>query len=187
MTNPTGDALKASAARENALCKIELSRALASAALSPVEQAPQPVVVTRNEAISFLEGACRNWRHVPELSDDDIGDVATELMRFVSKRPAPPEAPPVESQAAEIDTGDLPQSPWPASDWAIDRIKTLEDALRPFADIADFFDSETEGFDMTDTLQLVIENDEFPKYHVNSFALQRFYTARAALAAEGSE
>lgn len=60
-------------------------------------------------------------------------------------------------------------------------IARLQDALRPFADVADFMDSETEGFSMTDCLQLVVQNEGFPTVHVNSFCLQRFYTARAAL------
>ncbi|KFC62731.1 hypothetical protein FF80_03298 [Devosia sp. LC5] len=42
--------------------------------------------VSRDEAIAFLEGACRNWSSVPKLSEDDIGDVASELLRFVSAR-----------------------------------------------------------------------------------------------------
>lgn len=46
------------------------------------------LVVTREDAISFLEGACRNWSHIPKLSEDDIGDVASELLRFVAKRTA---------------------------------------------------------------------------------------------------
>lgn len=45
--------------------------------------------VTREEAIKFLESACRNWTRVPPLSEDDIGDVATELLRFVAKSSAP--------------------------------------------------------------------------------------------------
>lgn len=44
--------------------------------------------VTREDAISFLESACRNWSHVPKLSEDDIGDVASELLRFVAKHAA---------------------------------------------------------------------------------------------------
>lgn len=60
-------------------------------------------------------------------------------------------------------------------------IELLRDALRPFADIADLMDSETEGFSMADCLQLVVENEGFPTVHINSFCLQRFYTARAAL------
>jgi len=42
--------------------------------------------VTREDAIRFLEGACRNWSNVPPLSEDDIGDVASELLRFAIKR-----------------------------------------------------------------------------------------------------
>lgn len=53
-------------------------------------------------------------------------------------------------------------------------------ALEPFADVADFMDSETEGFSMDDELWLGIRNDEFPPCHIKSFALQLFYTARDA-------
>ncbi|KKX28260.1 hypothetical protein [Rhizobium sp. LC145] len=44
------------------------------------------VPVTREDAIKFLEGACRNWSKVPRLSNDDLQDVATELSRFVASR-----------------------------------------------------------------------------------------------------
>lgn len=46
------------------------------------------IAVTREDAITFLECACRNWSHVPKLSEDDIGDVATELLRFAMSRQA---------------------------------------------------------------------------------------------------
>ena len=58
----------------------------------------------------------------------------------------------------------------------------MREALRPFADVADFMDSETEGFSMTDCLQLVVQNEGFPTVHVESFCLQRFYTARELVA-----
>lgn len=38
--------------------------------------------VSREEAVRFLECATRNWSKVPPLSEDDIGDVATELLRW---------------------------------------------------------------------------------------------------------
>ena len=41
--------------------------------------------------------------------------------------------------------GDLPQSPWPASDWAIDRIEKLEAALKPFARIAEMEENTPAG------------------------------------------
>lgn len=44
--------------------------------------------VSREDAIKFLEGACRNWSKVPRLSNDDIQDVATELERFATSRPS---------------------------------------------------------------------------------------------------
>lgn len=40
--------------------------------------------VTREDAIKFLETACRNWSEVPKLSEEDIADVASELLRFRS-------------------------------------------------------------------------------------------------------
>ncbi|MFD1330232.1 hypothetical protein [Mycoplana ramosa] len=43
--------------------------------------------VSRDEAIKFLERACRNWSKVPRLSEDDIADVASELLRFVASSP----------------------------------------------------------------------------------------------------
>lgn len=44
--------------------------------------------VTREDAIAFLESACRNWSHVPKLTEEDIADVASELLRFLIKRSA---------------------------------------------------------------------------------------------------
>ncbi|MFC3074663.1 hypothetical protein [Shinella pollutisoli] len=38
--------------------------------------------VSREEAVHFLECATRNWANVPPLSEDDIGDVASELLRW---------------------------------------------------------------------------------------------------------
>ncbi|TCP88944.1 hypothetical protein C8J31_102113 [Rhizobium sp. PP-CC-2G-626] len=46
--------------------------------------------VSREEALDFLGTAARNWRRLPPLSEDDIGDVATALLWFCRKRtPAP--------------------------------------------------------------------------------------------------
>jgi len=45
--------------------------------------------VTRDEAIKFLETACRNWQHVGPLRDDDLSDVADALSRFVKARATP--------------------------------------------------------------------------------------------------
>ena len=39
--------------------------------------------VTNEEAIEFLENACRNWAEFPVLSPPDIEDVAKSLTRFV--------------------------------------------------------------------------------------------------------
>ena len=51
--------------------------------------APQPLSVagvTREETVSFLEIATRNWRDDLILSEDEIGDVAIALLWFVRKR-----------------------------------------------------------------------------------------------------
>ncbi len=42
--------------------------------------------VTRDDAIAFMNRACRNWSDMPPLSEDDIGDLAMELLRFVTAR-----------------------------------------------------------------------------------------------------
>ena len=39
--------------------------------------------VTQQDAVKFLEGAVRNWSHVPRLSNEDIEDVRVELERFI--------------------------------------------------------------------------------------------------------
>lgn len=46
--------------------------------------------VSREEALKFLGIAVRNWSHVPPLSEDDVGDVATALLWFVNSRLSPP-------------------------------------------------------------------------------------------------
>ncbi len=46
------------------------------------------VTCSDEEAISFLETACRNWSHVPRLSKDDLADVATALVHFVARKTA---------------------------------------------------------------------------------------------------
>lgn len=51
-------------------------------------QAVKTQNITREEAIEFLERACRNWSKVPHLSDNDLFDVAVELTRFSSARTA---------------------------------------------------------------------------------------------------
>ncbi|MDX0424472.1 hypothetical protein GOC88_16555 [Sinorhizobium medicae] len=71
----------------------------------------------------------------------------------------------------------------------IDRLRReLEEArraLEPFADIADFMDSETSGFSQDDTLNLEFKADgEEVTFVVQEFPLRKFYAARAALRAE---
>ena len=57
-------------------------------ALATMVEAAEAGDVLREQAIQFLEGACRNWSKVPRLSEGDISDVATELTRFSSRRSA---------------------------------------------------------------------------------------------------
>lgn len=64
-------------------------------------------VVTPEDAISFLKGAVRNWSHVPRLSEDNVSDVATELLRFLLKR--------LPDVAASSNEGN------PLLDWAIEQ------------------------------------------------------------------
>ena len=61
-----------------------------------------------DDAIKFLETACRNWNHVPRLRPDDIEDVRAALQSFAAKQLA--------VQAA--------------------RVAELEAALKPFAEKA---------------------------------------------------
>ena len=60
---------------------------LAKALIDTDITAPQANVpgVTRDEAISFLEYAARNF-DLPPLSEDEIGDVASGLLWFLNKR-----------------------------------------------------------------------------------------------------
>lgn len=50
--------------------------------------------IDHNQAIRFIETACRNWRHVPPLSSDDIADVADALTHFCKKHMAASEQAP---------------------------------------------------------------------------------------------
>lgn len=66
--------------------------------------------VTNEEAIEFLENACRNWAEFPVLSPPDIEDVAKSLTRFVRAAINRAEGhslsqhcPNCEAQAAEIE------------------------------------------------------------------------------------
>lgn len=65
-------------------------------------------------------------------------------------------------------------------------VERLRKALRPFADVADFMDSETDGFDMSDKLALVYKNEDDEEVaHITDFELRTFYEASAALSKEG--
>lgn len=56
----------------------------------------------------------------------------------------------------------------------------LSEALRPFADMADYLDSETEGFSETDEFDLLYEDHLFHHFKVADFRI-----ARAALSGSG--
>ncbi|OKP79816.1 hypothetical protein BTE77_06925 [Ensifer adhaerens] len=55
---------------------------------------------------------------------------------------------PASTALVEAEHADLPQSPWPASDWAIEQIERLTKALEPFAAAADRYDSLVLGEDI---------------------------------------
>ncbi len=58
----------------------------------------------------------------------------------------------------------------------------LRKVLRSFSDVADFMDSETEGFVMSDKLSLIYKNEDGDEVaHITDFDLCAFYDARAAL------
>lgn len=57
-------------------------------------------------------------------------------------------------------------------------VEEAKAALWPFADVADFMDSETEGFGVEDNLSLVVQSNEFPDFQVRDFTLQTFFAAR---------
>ena len=87
---------------------------------SPVRSAQEAVKVSRDDAIKFLEGACRNWSKVPRLSTDDLDDVATELTRFFAKRSAllPP--------GGETAT---PDTPAPVTDLRVTALQKIADEI----------------------------------------------------------
>ncbi|MDI6838062.1 MAG: hypothetical protein QMD99_20425 [Rhizobiaceae bacterium] len=69
----------------NTRTKIDAQRADIEAALTAALSAShEEVRVTREDAIKFLERACRNWSKVPKLSYDDVDDVVVELSRLLS-------------------------------------------------------------------------------------------------------
>lgn len=68
--------------------KIEAIRAKQAAKPtgSALPIAQPSTVVTRQEVLDFLGIATRNWSDMPALCEDDIGDVATGLSRFIAKK-----------------------------------------------------------------------------------------------------
>lgn len=64
----------------------------------------------------------------------------------------------------------------------IERLERAEKALEPFADIANFMDSETTGFAMSDELSLICRGDDGAESGLfKDFKVGDFYKARAAL------
>lgn len=64
-----------------------------------------------------------------------------------------------------------------------ERCRVLEDALHPFANIADLFDSEVEGHSDTDELSLFYGDGA--NWLADRFTLAQFNAARAALTSGG--
>lgn len=64
-------------------------------------------------------------------------------------------------------------------------VERLREALKPFADVADFMDSETSGFADSDILHLVVKDESSERIAAEFFAwpVQLFRAARAALGA----
>ena len=74
--------------------------------------------VTRDDAIAFLEVACRNWSKVPKLSEEDIGDVAMALLQFYTRR-APEPQPEVTAEPVGLQWNNgEPPKPW-RDEWFI--------------------------------------------------------------------
>jgi len=65
------------------------------------------------------------------------------------------------------------------------RMKEAVKALEPFADVADFVDEETQGFGMDDTLNIVMQDPEFPDFVIKSLELGKFFAARAFIKEAG--
>lgn len=117
------------------------------------------------------------------MPDPEVPDSAHQTLPMIRQALSTLES--LQRENEDLRNADLPQSPWPASGWAMDRIKELEKALKPFAEVADFMDSETTGFSMTDTLHLQTHDEVLPPFLVDVFCLERFYTARTALSSTG--
>lgn len=47
---------------------------------------PEALAVSREDAVRFLESACRNWAHLEPLDNDDLDDVAGSLALFLRQR-----------------------------------------------------------------------------------------------------
>lgn len=75
---------------DHALITFEQLRDYMENAAKPAGSAPpvtQPsTVVTRQEALDFIGIATRNWLDMPPLCEDDIGDMATGLSWFITKK-----------------------------------------------------------------------------------------------------
>ncbi|WP_103730674.1 hypothetical protein [Novosphingobium sp. HII-3] len=80
-------------AKQCALCAGTGAKDYAGFAMDPCDHAAAPhdqrtheVEVSRDDAVKFLEHACRNWRHLAPLSEDDVQDVAEALAAFSRAR-----------------------------------------------------------------------------------------------------
>lgn len=72
--------------------------------------------------------------------------------------------------------------PDPLTNEAADRIEELEAALEPFADIADYFDSETQGIEPDyDELVIAIDSETSGLVSITETRLRPFLHARTAL------
>ncbi|UXS52566.1 hypothetical protein FY148_07855 [Agrobacterium tumefaciens] len=75
---------------DHALITLEQLRDYMERASKPTGSAlpvAQPsTAVTRQEALDFIGIATRNWSDMPPLCEDDIGDVATSLSWFITKK-----------------------------------------------------------------------------------------------------
>lgn len=81
MTHPNTTDYRNKAERDVAYWRERCEALEGESTLQKTQIAP-PHTVTRDDAIRFLETACRNWRKMPSLSGADIRDVADALAGF---------------------------------------------------------------------------------------------------------
>lgn len=62
------------------------------------------------------------------------------------------------------------------------KISQMREVLRQFSGVADFMDSETDGFQPSDKLSLVFKNEDGVEVaHIQDWELRLFYLARSAV------